>query len=118
MANTIPKVVKRSEKTSAPALSLEAREQQLKNLAMNEAEKMIRDGQATSQLITTILKMDMHKDRLEKEQMEKDIALKDARIAELEASKSREQLYEEVIAAMKTYSGNDDSDNGDDEYGQ
>ena len=53
-----------------PALTPEARENQLVSLAVDLAEQQLRDGTASSQVITHYLKLGSTKERLEKEKLE------------------------------------------------
>ena len=56
-----------SKRTIRPALTPEARENQLIELAMDLAEKRILEGTASSQELTHFLKLGSQKARLEKE---------------------------------------------------
>jgi len=56
-----------SSRKMRPALSPEARENQLVSLAVDLAEKQLRDGTATSQVITHYLKLGSTKEKIEKE---------------------------------------------------
>ena len=62
----LPKESKESTVYSA-ALTPEARENQLISLAVNLAEKQLREGTASSQVITHYLKLGSTKERMEKE---------------------------------------------------
>lgn len=95
-----------------PALTPEAREQQLISLAYDEAEKRIRDGTASSQLLTHFLKLGSNREKLEEEALRKNMELTEAKKGSLESSKHSEELYNAAIAAMKGYRGTDD-DGGD-----
>lgn len=102
-----------------PALTPEARENQLIYLATNLAEQQLRDGTASSQVITHYLKLGSSKDRIEKEILEKQKELISAKTEALKSAKHIEELYANAIQAMRQYSGNDTSnkeDNDDDEY--
>ena len=57
----------KKNKKMRPALSPEARENQMIALAMDLAEQKLRDGTASSQLITEFVKRGSEKSRLEKE---------------------------------------------------
>lgn len=94
-----------------PALTPEARENQLIYLATNLAEQQLRDGTASSQVITHYLKLGSTKERIEKEILEKQKDLLVAKTESLQSSKRIEELYENAINAMKHYSGH-----GGDEY--
>lgn len=100
-----------------PALTPEARENQLIALAMDEAEKRIRDGTASSQLITHFLKLGSTRERLEQEKLNKDIQLTEAKKGSIESSRHSEELYNNALAAMKSYSGFDGGNSGDDSNG-
>lgn len=96
-----------------PALTPEARENQLIYLATNLAEQQLRDGTASSQVITHYLKLGSTKERIEKEILEKQKDLLVAKTESLQSSKRIEELYANAINAMKHYSGH-----GDDNYNE
>ena len=93
-----------------PALSPEARENQLISYAMDLAEQQLRDGTASSQLITEFVKRGSTKARLEKEILEEQKELMAAKTENLRAQARIEELYTEAIAAMRKYNGQGDSD--------
>ena len=64
-----------SSKRMRPALSPEARENQLVSLAVDLAEKQLMEGTASSQVITHYLKLGSTKERIEKEIREKQKSL-------------------------------------------
>lgn len=102
---------------SRPALSEEAREQMLISLAMDQAEQMLRDGTASSQLVTELVKRGSNKARLENEKLRKENELLKAKTEAIESGKETEKLYREALNAMKRYSGNGDVQEGEaDEY--
>ena len=107
--------VKASEhaKMMRPALTPEAREKQLISLANDLAEKQLREGTASSQVITHYLKLGSTKERLEKEKLEEENKLLKARTEALQSAKRVEELYADAIAAMKRYSGNGGSSDED-----
>lgn len=91
-----------------PATSPEARENQLISLAVDLAEQQLRDGTASSQVITHYLKLASTKERLEKEIMEKQKELITAKTEALQSTKRIEELYANALDAMRCYSGNGD----------
>lgn len=99
-----------------PALTPEARENQLIYLATNLAEQQLRDGTASSQVITHYLKLGSTKERIEKEILEKQKDLLVAKTESLQSSKRIEELYTNAINAMKRYSGHGDDYNEPDNY--
>lgn len=93
-----------------PAMTPEARENQLISLAVDLAEKQLQEGTASSQVITHYLKLGSTKERIEKEILEKQKELISAKTENLKSAKKIEELYAEAISAMKRYSGHGDSD--------
>ena len=91
-----------------PALTPEARE----NQAVDLAEQQLRDGTASSQVITHYLKLGSTREKIEKEIMEKQKELISAKTESIQSAKRIEALYCDAIAAMKRYGGH----GGDDEY--
>lgn len=104
----MPKVAKRSVESTTEytsALTPEARENQLISLAVNLAEKQLREGTASSQVITHYLKLGSTKERMEKEMMQEQIKLLTAKTEALQSAKRVEELYTEAIAAFRRYNG-------------
>lgn len=106
----------RGEKTSSskqkmrPALTPEARENQMIALAMDRAEEQLRDGTASSQVITHFLKLATRKEQIEREILEKQKDLIVAKTESLQSAKKIEELYTNAITAMRNYSGQGDQD--------
>lgn len=92
-------------KRRPPGMTLEARENQLINYAATLAEKQLRDGTASSQVMTHYLKLGSTKEKLEKEKLEQENKLLKAKTAALESAKRVEELYAHALAAMRTYAG-------------
>lgn len=93
-----------------PALSPEARENQLISLAVDLVEQRLIDGTASSQETTHFLKLATTKAKLEKEILEKQKELLTAKTEAMQSAKNVEKLYSEAISAMRRYSGNGDPD--------
>ena len=93
-----------------PALSPEARENQMISLAMDLAEKQLMDGTASSQLITEFVKRGSTKARIEQEILEEQKQLIGAKTQSLQSAKNIEELYINALEAMKNYSGRGDPD--------
>lgn len=90
---------------SRPGLTPESRENQLIAMATNLAEKQLREGTASSQVITHYLKLGSTKERIEREILEKQKELIVAKTEQLRSEKNINEMYEQAIAAMKRYSG-------------
>ena len=93
-----------------PALTPEARENQLISLAVDLAEKQLQEGTASSQVITHYLKLGSGRERLEREKLEEENKLLKARTEQLQSMKRVEELYEEAIKAMRNYGGQGEAD--------
>lgn len=93
-----------------PAFTPEARENQMISLAIDLVEKRLREGTASSQETTHFLKLATPKARIEKEILEKQKELIAAKTEALQSEKRIEELYRKAMAAMRTYSGQEDSD--------
>lgn len=98
-----------SSKMMRPALTPEAREGQLISLAVDLAEKQLREGTASSQVITHYLKLGSTKERLEKEILEKQKDLMDAKTQSLKSTDKLEELYTNALNAFRGYSGQGDN---------
>lgn len=94
---------------SRPASTPEAREDQLISLAVNLAEQQLRDGTASSQVITHYLKLGTQKERLEREILEKQRDLLEAKTGAIHAAERKDEIYKAALDAMRRYSGYDDA---------
>ena len=94
-----------SPKQRRPALTPEARENQLISLAIDLVEQRLIDGTASSQETTHFLKLASTKAKIEKEILLEQKKLIAAKTESLESSKEMKSLYEEALNAMKRYSG-------------
>lgn len=94
------------KRSSPPARTEEEREKQLINLAENLAEKQLREGTASAQVIAHYLKLASSRERIEKEILQKQKELLVAKTESLQSQQRTEELYRDAIEAMKIYSGN------------
>lgn len=99
-----------STKKIRPALTPEARENQLISLAVDLAERQLMEGTASSQVITHYLKLGSSKERIEKEILMEQKKLVQAKTETLESAKRVEELYSKALSAMKRYSGQEAED--------
>ena len=93
-----------------PALTPEARENQMISLAVDLAERQLQEGTASSQVITHYLKLGSMRERLEREKLEEENKLLKARTEQIQSMKRIEELYEEAIKAMRNYGGQCEQD--------
>lgn len=80
--------------------------------AIDLAEKQLREGTASSQVITHFLKLGSSKERLEKEYLEMQKDLVQAKTESIKSAQRVEELYTNALNAMRNYSRNrgDDSE--------
>jgi hypothetical protein len=97
-----------------PALTPEARENQMISLAVDLAEQQLRDGTASSQVITHYLKLGSTREKLEKERLAAENRLLQAKSKALDSVEESKVLYANALKAMRSYSGMGDSE--EDEY--
>lgn len=105
-----------SRRRERPAISVEARESQLVSLAVDLAEQQLRDGTASSQVITHYLKLGSTREKLERERLEEENKLLKAKTKALEDEARTQIDYQKVLKALKTYSGHGDADDYQDLY--
>ena len=107
-----------SSQKMRPALSPEARMNQLTSLAVDLVEQRLRDGTASSQETTTFLKYAANtremelKNKLLEAQAEMAIAKKEA----LQAQRRSDEMFEKAIKAFRRYSGQDNSEDEEEIY--
>lgn len=88
-----------------PALTLEDREDQLIALAVNLAEQRLRDGTASNQLISEVIKLGTTKERLQKEKLQRENDMLRAKTEAIEAQKHTDEIYLKALNAMRAYAG-------------
>jgi hypothetical protein len=98
-----------------PATTPEGRENQLIAMAMDEAERQIREGKATSQLLTHFLKLGSTREDLEKQRLAQENKLLEAKVEQIASEKRVEDLYAKAIVAMRAYSGHPVEDDEQDQ---
>lgn len=99
-----------------PALSQENRENQMISLAEDLAEEQLRNGTASSQVITHYLRLGTTLAKLEKAKLEEENKLLRAKTKALEDQKEIKVLYADALKAMRRYSGQEEVDEEDDYY--
>jgi hypothetical protein len=88
-----------------PATTPEGRENQLVLLATELAEKQLRAGTASSQVISHFLKLGSTREQLEQEKIARENELLKAKSEALLSAAKVEELYKSALAAMRSYSG-------------
>lgn len=114
MGKTKNKTSSNPSPTSRPAIDPDARLNQLIALAVDCAEQQLRDGTASSQVITYYLKQGSIREKLENERLQEENKLLRAKTESLESEKRSAELIEEALKAFRNYSGHGDPDEYED----
>lgn len=104
-----------SATTSRPALTPEARDNQMISLAVDLAERQLRDGTASSQVITHYIKMASAKERMELKILAGQEKLIEAKTQALQSAPKMEALYKNALSAMREYGGQGEAGGSDDD---
>lgn len=96
----------------------EAQENYMITLAMDLAERKLKDGSASSQVITHFLELATIKSKLQNEKLKSDLDVAQAKIKQMESQEDIKTLYENAMTAFRSYSGisDDGTDFEEDEY--
>jgi hypothetical protein len=103
------------EKSSAtprrqPASTPKDREQQMIAYADALAEKQLREGTASSQVISHFLKLGSSRDQLEQEKIRHENLRLEAQVAEIQSRAKAEDMMRDLLDHMKLYMGVEDDD--------
>lgn len=101
-----------------PATTPEARENQMIAMAVDLAEKQIKEGTASSQVISHYLKLGSSRERLEQERLQKENSLLAAKAEAMASAKRVEELYGQALQAMRAYAGQTILGELEDEYNE
>ena len=101
------------KRRNRPAISPEARENQMIALAVDCAERQLMEGTASPSVIVHYLKLGSTKDRIEKEKLENEVKLLSAKTEALQSQKQIQELYADALSAMRTYQGIEMPDDDD-----
>lgn len=96
---------RRASRSIRPATTVEGRESQLISLADSLAERQLREGTASAQVITHFLKLGSTRERLEQQRLLNENLLLSAKIEQINSGQRMEELYEKALGAMREYKG-------------
>lgn len=99
-----------TKRAMRPALTPEAREGQLISMAVDLAEQQLRDGTASSQVITHFLKLGSTREKLEHELKMRELELMQAKTEQIKSTQRSEELMKQAINAFRDYAGKGDLD--------
>lgn len=88
-----------------PAATPEQRENQMVLLAVDLAEKQLREGTASAQVINHYLRLGTSRERLEQEKLRRENELLEARADAIASAARVEELYKVALDAMRSYAG-------------
>lgn len=88
-----------------PATTPEARENQLIAAAVDLAEKQIREGTASAQVLTHFLKLGSSREQLEQTRIRSENELLNSKVDEIASRADSKEMYKNALAAMRSYSG-------------
>lgn len=113
----MPKLTKKSAESQAdvnsmPLLSPSGQIDDLGPLAVDLIRKRLREGTASSQETTQILKLvaSREKERLEKELLEAQIELAKMKTQSISSADEIKEMYKDAMAAFSEYRGSDEYD--------
>ena len=99
----------------APAMSVEAHQNQMISLANKCAEEQLRKGTASSQIICHYLKMGSERERLAVEQAKADLELTKAKTKAIESSERMDEMFTKALKVFSSYRGETDGEEDEDD---
>ena len=94
---------RKNEARRPPARTPEEQENRMISMATHLAEKQLKAGTASSQVITHYLKLATEREQLEKERLRSQNLLDKAKIDQIKSQKRTEEMFVQAIEAMKSY---------------
>ena len=104
-------MAKKEKPKRGPALSPASQENYMVNLATDLAEKQLREGTASSTVVTHFLKLASTRDEIEKDLLVSKAKLTKAKADDITSAKRNEAIAEQALDAMKSYGGTSSADN-------
>jgi hypothetical protein len=74
-------------------------------LAEDLAERQLKEGKASAQVITHYLKLATGRERLERDKLQAENKLLTAKVEQLASTARMEEKYDEALRAMRSYQG-------------
>lgn len=87
----------------APATTMEAREAELVDLAMDVAKEQMLNRTASSQVITHFLKVGAIREQMELEKVRAEIELAKAKVKAIESAEETAKIVNQAMEAMRSY---------------
>lgn len=92
------------KQTITPPINDEALENKLVSLAFAQAKAQMEEGEASSQIVTHFLRLGSVKAHIELEKLELENRLLEEKIQAEQAGQKLNEMFGEVLAALKSYS--------------
>lgn len=92
----------------SPTMSVEGNDNRLISLANKCAEKQLRDGTASSQIICHYLKLGSEKERLSIEKERAELELLRAKTKAIQSGEERDAMFAKALRAFSSYRGETD----------
>ncbi|HEY6019247.1 MAG TPA: hypothetical protein VIY48_04900, partial [Candidatus Paceibacterota bacterium] len=80
------------------------------------AEKQLRDGTASAQVVTHFLRLGTSRERLEQEKLQKENELLRSRTDQIASAARVEELYKQALDSMRSYAGQEPLGDDDDDF--
>jgi hypothetical protein len=93
-----------TKKNMTPPITDEGQETKLVALALNQAQKYLEEGTASSQIVTHFLRLGSLKAQVELEKLELENRLLEEKILAERSGQQLNEMFGEVLAALKSYS--------------
>lgn len=107
MASTRKNASETEKPRRPPGTTLDARENQMISLAVDLAEKQLKEGTASAQVINHFLRLGTSRERLEQEKLVKENELLRSRTEQIASAARVEELYVKALNSMRSYAGQD-----------
>lgn len=101
--NKVIQLVENKKRDSRPMTNPEAREQQLVNLAVDLAEKQLKDGTASPSVINHFLKVASKREYLERQILEKQATLIENKSKNITKGQDDENASKAALDALRNY---------------
>jgi chorismate synthase len=98
------------------AATPDGRETQMISLADQLAEKQLREGTASAQVITHYLKLGSSRERLEQEKLTLETELVKAKTEAIAGQQRQEEMFAKAIKYMRAYQGGELSDEPEESF--
>jgi hypothetical protein len=90
-----------------PATTPEIKENQMIALAVDLAEKQLKEGTASAQVISHYVRLGSSREKLEQERLRRENDVLIAKVDLMASAKKTEEMYKTALDAMRSYAGHE-----------